>query len=163
MSEQIACSDQLGNQYTFAEADFIKREAVYGVAISEGKVLLVQDSISGNWEVPGGAKDEAEADYACLAREFYEETGLILGDMLKEVDSFVSYFFDLNSRQPWKTKRSFWLVTVASGTIRAHGNDEDVQRADKIPIASLSETQIEARVAKAIGRAILAAKPDAEC
>lgn len=154
MSELIRCHDQLGQLYDFTEQDFVNREAFYGIVVQDERILLVQDSLSGKWEVPGGAKDGAESDYECLAREFFEETGLELGAMLKEADSFVSYFFDLTSRQPWKTRRSYWLVTIAGGTMRAHGNDEDVQCVDKIPVTQLGQINIDEKVARAIGKAI---------
>lgn len=156
MSELIRCNDQLGQTYAFTKQEFVNREALYGIVIEDERILLVQDSLSGKWEVPGGAKDETEGDYECLAREFFEETGLELGTMLKETDSFISYFFDLTSHKPWKTRRSYWLVTLAGGTMRTHGNSEDVQLVSKIPIAELPLLQVDGRVAQAIGKTIMA-------
>lgn len=155
MSEQIACSDQLGEIHTFLRDDFIEREAIYGIAINELGVLLVQDSLSNKWEVPGGGKDSAnESDYDCLRREFYEETGLYLGGMLEEVASFTSYFFDLTTQEPWKTKRKFWLVTTLVGEIRENGNNEDVQRVKRIVLDEITRAYIDPEVAQVIGKAI---------
>ncbi len=51
------------------------RRAVYGVAIRDGKLLLIRPSWSDRWELPGGGLENGEDPKEALAREFIEETG----------------------------------------------------------------------------------------
>ncbi|RLP54252.1 MAG: NUDIX hydrolase [Ketobacter sp.] len=39
-------------------------------------VLMVQQSLTGNWSIPGGTAEEGERSVCTAARETYEETGL---------------------------------------------------------------------------------------
>ncbi|SRR6266568_5337327 len=156
MLEFITCNDQLGKLHTFSEEEFIRREAIYGIHTDDEGILLVQDTLSGKWEVPGGGKDDGgESDYDCLARELREETGLRLDKMLERVDFFTSYFFDLSSQEPWKTMRNFWLITIAGGEIRERGNNEDVQTVARIALDEIAKLDIDLGVARALGKAIV--------
>jgi len=63
--------DELGRQF---------RMGVYGLALSEGAVLLARigpgDVEVGAWTLPGGGLDWGEHPVVGLEREFVEETGL---------------------------------------------------------------------------------------
>lgn len=58
----------------------VQRLAAYGVAIDEGRVLLVRASamsdLAGAWSLPGGGVDHGEHPADTIVREFDEETGL---------------------------------------------------------------------------------------
>jgi len=59
---------------------FMKKCAVKGFVVMEGKLLLIQRSDSnrypGVWEIPGGRLEEKESIENGLKREIYEEVGL---------------------------------------------------------------------------------------
>ncbi|MEV6526397.1 NUDIX domain-containing protein [Longispora sp. NPDC051575] len=60
-----------------------RRIAAYGVCRDDaGRVLLVQSSptsgSSGSWNLPGGGLDHGEDPAVAVAREFLEETGLVV-------------------------------------------------------------------------------------
>jgi 8-oxo-dGTP diphosphatase len=54
----------------------------YGVLLDEGRVVLVRSSNPRHtpplWWLPGGGIDFGEAPHDTLAREFFEETGLLV-------------------------------------------------------------------------------------
>lgn len=55
------------------------RIGVYGIAVKEGKRLLVkqqQGPHAGKWELPGGRIEAEESIEGALRREFHEEVGL---------------------------------------------------------------------------------------
>lgn len=61
-----------------------RRIGVYGVAITNGTVLLARVAAgyqaAGLWTLPGGAADWGETPEEALARELHEETGLAVTD-----------------------------------------------------------------------------------
>jgi 8-oxo-dGTP diphosphatase len=59
----------------------ITRFGVYGLAVTDGRVLLarISDRVPGGvgkWTLPGGGMDWGETAHETLVREMYEETGL---------------------------------------------------------------------------------------
>lgn len=56
------------------ELDEIRRVAVRGIILMEGRLLLLEDSF-GNVKLPGGGMEPGEDDRATLLREVREETG----------------------------------------------------------------------------------------
>ena len=65
-----------------------------GVAVcSGGKILVVRrvaadDTLAGEWELPGGGVDEGESITDGAIRELYEETGLVVGEVLGTFPGF---------------------------------------------------------------------------
>lgn len=70
------------------------RLGVYGLAVSDGRILLARISRMvpggvGKWTLPGGGMEWGETAHATLVREMYEETGLapVIGGVV-DVRSF---------------------------------------------------------------------------
>jgi 8-oxo-dGTP pyrophosphatase MutT (NUDIX family) len=53
----------------------ICREAVRGIVIREGKLLLVHSSVNGDYKFPGGGIEPEECHAEALVREMAEESG----------------------------------------------------------------------------------------
>jgi len=51
---------------------------VRGVVFRGDKILLVQETIDGNWSVPGGWADVGLTPFEIAQKEVYEESGLIV-------------------------------------------------------------------------------------
>ncbi|MGZ8370767.1 MAG: NUDIX domain-containing protein [Caulobacteraceae bacterium] len=59
--------------------DYRLRECAFGIAEREGRIALVRIEREGDpthHDLPGGERDEGEAEQEALTREFGEETGL---------------------------------------------------------------------------------------
>ncbi|MFZ5377007.1 MAG: NUDIX domain-containing protein [Patescibacteria group bacterium] len=70
------CFDIEGNSYTVDSTQLKFRPAIYGVIVSDGKILL-----SPQWDgydFPGGAIELGETNEQALIREVKEETGLLV-------------------------------------------------------------------------------------
>jgi ADP-ribose pyrophosphatase YjhB (NUDIX family) len=51
---------------------------VRGVVFRDNKILLVRETIDGNWSVPGGWADVGLSAYENAAKEVFEESGLVV-------------------------------------------------------------------------------------
>ena len=70
------------------------RPAVFGIAEQRGKIALVRITRDGKapfHDLPGGAIEPGESEGRALAREFVEETGLIIssGEILARADQYM--------------------------------------------------------------------------
>ena len=137
MSE-IRCRDIFGNEYMFDEGAYSDRVGAYGIYIHEGQVLLVKDAITGNWDFPGGKIEPAETLLGGLQREFIEETGLTIGSSdIRQLISFIEYFYNLATQETCKSERHFYSVKRVNGNIRFMGNGDDVAEVRMIAISEL--------------------------
>ena len=70
------------------------RPAVFGIAERHGQIAVIQVTREGAapfYDLPGGAIEPGESEGRALAREFSEETGLVItgGEVLGRVDQFM--------------------------------------------------------------------------
>ena len=93
--------------------------AVGGIAVRDGRLLLIkrgQAPSAGRWSLPGGRVEPGESERVAVAREFLEETGLVVevgplaGEVVRDGPEGVTYRI-----------RDF-LVTPQSGA-EAYGDD----------------------------------------
>ena len=95
-----------------------------GVAVVKGdKILVVRrvahdDTLAGEWELPGGGVDSNETIEQGAMRELLEETGL-------EVDKIIGTFdgFDYATSKKPKVRQVNFKVTVRSGDVRLSEHD----------------------------------------
>ena len=93
--------------------DYIHRPAVFGIAERDGRLACVRvDRGDGHayFDLPGGALDGEETEQQALAREFAEETGLIIQpvDRLSEA----AQYFLKSDGTPVNNVGGVWLVNV---------------------------------------------------
>ncbi|MCK4647599.1 NUDIX domain-containing protein [Candidatus Pacearchaeota archaeon] len=85
------------------------RKAVRGLAIRDGKVLLVRKNET--WILPGGKPEKRESDIECLCREFKEELPSV------EIEN-ISYYDSFAGRTPHKKdmlKAEVYFVDISEG------------------------------------------------
>lgn len=95
-----------------------------GVAVlKDGKVLVVRrvaydDTLAGEWELPGGGVDSGETIEQGAVRELHEETGL-------EVDKILGTFegFDYTTLKRPRVRQINFKVNVKPGGIRLSEHD----------------------------------------
>ncbi len=98
-----------------------QRIAAYGVAVSDGCILLARASRSsdfpGAWSLPGGGVDHGEHPEHSVVREFLEETGLVVS-----VDGGCAVFSDVMDIPSKGIRlhhvRLCYLVSVVGGDLR---------------------------------------------
>lgn len=130
---KIKCIDIQGNKHEFEETEYIQRNSVYGVHISNRQILLVQDYWAKRWELPGGGIEEGETIKDALLREFEEETGLKIDDNIQELLKVQSYFLAPHKVKPWRTKRTVYIVRLIGGALQKNINKNDVLQAKYFP------------------------------
>ena len=127
--ERVLCRDLSGAVHLVPAADLIDRTSVYGVAFRDGAVLLTKDQSEEEfWDLPGGGVDHGESLVAALDRELCEETGLSLRSAPRLICQFEEHFFERNRGEAWRSRRHFYAIDVC-GTVRTHGNGDDVASA----------------------------------
>lgn len=137
---KIKINDILNNLHLIDEEKIIKRIAVYAICQKNGRLLMVEDSKSHNFEFPGGGIEKDEDKITALKRELKEETGLTCLQKQLPKPFFINkgFFFDLTSKQAWKTQRSFYLIDEVAGTLQENGNGEDVCSAKYIELSNIN-------------------------
>ena len=119
----ITVLDKKSKEHKAYKKNFVNRIALYGFYVLRGKILLVKDVESNRWEIPGGGKEKNETEFECLKREFFEETGFIIKNNPLFIKAKTTYFYDLEHKEFWKTKRKFYIVDVEKGKIKINRNE----------------------------------------
>lgn len=145
----ITIIDAKGKKHKVDTQEIFFRKAIYGIYLKSNKLLMVKDKLSNKWEIPGGGVENNELPIEALKREFFEETGLKILDKKiyhsKILYSCEELFFDITSRQAWKTKRDFFLISQVKGKINNQKNKEDVINIkffslDELPFSNVAQT-----------------------
>lgn len=110
-----------------AEIDGVTHFATGVAVVQDGTVLVVrrvpEDTLGGEWELPGGGVDTGETIEQGAIRELREETGL-------EVDKVLGTFegFDYTTPRKPKVRQINFMVTVKSGAIQLEPTEHDEYR-----------------------------------
>lgn len=152
----VTITDAKGQKHQINSHKIISRKAVYGLYLKNGKLLMVKDKVSNNWEFPGGGIENNESFLKALKREFLEETGLVILDnkisLNKIIYSCEELFFDINSNQTWKTKRNFFLISQVKGLINKQGNKDDIIKARFFSLSHLPFSQVSQTVRQVLNK-----------
>lgn len=82
-----------------AKPSFNKSRCYGGIikCSTTGKYLLVK-GFTGKWSFPKGHREKNESPQECAKREIYEETGIVIDDIVNKKAIFISiyYYFNIN-------------------------------------------------------------------
>ena len=111
---KVICRDIHGERQEVAVGDLAFRPSVYGVAIRDGKVLLVPQW--DGYDFPGGGVDLGETLDEAFRREVFEETGLTVerGEILVCESDF---FIHPASQKPYHCILSYYACRSIAGEI----------------------------------------------
>lgn len=92
--------------------DYRLRPAVFGVAHRDGRIacVRVERPDGGYFDLPGGAVDGDETEPQALAREFLEETGLIIAPQQRLGQA--GQRFRRSDDEPINNVGGLWTVTL---------------------------------------------------
>lgn len=84
-----------------------ERVMARGILRDDGRVLLVHQSLTGMWAIPGGGVEDGETPEDAVRREMLEETGAVVGEARHFVTIweswngrvFVTYGFECEERE----------------------------------------------------------------
>lgn len=114
MKDDLIFIDRLGNKHTKPnDAPIKKRKSVYGLAITNNRILMVKPVWSNLWEIPGGGVQAGEKEDRALTREFKEEVGYAILEMDKNpIAQMHENFFLEDARQTYyHTNLKFFALT----------------------------------------------------
>jgi 8-oxo-dGTP diphosphatase len=106
-----------------AVSDGVTHIATGVAVVKDDKILVVRrvaddETLAGEWELPGGGVDPGETIKEGAIRELYEETGL-------DVDTVLGTFegFDYTTAKKPKARQINFKVTVRPGAIKLTEHD----------------------------------------
>ena len=99
------------------------------IMVRGGEVLLVRQSYTGGWFLPGGAVDRGETLDAAARREACEETGAELHD-LRLVGAYSNF-------KEWKSDHN--IVFLSTDFTLGGGPDQEIAELRFFPLAALPE------------------------
>lgn len=114
MPQKIICRTIDGSTQEVDAGDLAWRPSVYGVAVRDGKVLLVPQW--DGYDFPGGSANLGETIDEAFRREIGEETGLdaLRGEVLLCESDF---FIHPVTKKPYNTILAYYLCKSTSGEI----------------------------------------------
>ncbi len=153
----IKVTDRNGKVWQFDESQAVYRKSNYGLICHQDRVLLIEDTRTNKWEIPGGGVDPGETDEEGLLREMKEETGLDADlSHMTLIERVEGYYKPLDRDLPWKTDRNYYQIGVKNpnGDILAEGNGDDISRCKWVEIDNLDSFEIDPVDYKVIKKAL---------
>jgi 8-oxo-dGTP diphosphatase len=111
-----------------ATADNVTHFSTGVAVLQDGKLLVVKrtiedDTLGGEWELPGGGVDPGETIEQGAIRELHEETGLAVDEVLGVFNGF-----DYVTPKKPKVRQVNFKVAVKPGTVRLEPTEHDEYR-----------------------------------
>lgn len=122
------------------------RKNVCGICLlSEDHILLVKQRKTGKWSLPKGAREDPETRYACMMRELFEETGVVLNDHSHTVVHNQNFFHN-----------TIYFVHLHGGHERLTLSPQDIveiEEAAWVKVQNIPQLSLN-RIAKQVTRAL---------
>lgn len=115
---------------------------IRGVVFREGKILMVQEGIDGNWTLPGGWADVCYSPFEIAEKEVWEEAGLKV-----KPKKLLAVFDKAKHDHPvdvWHVYKLFILCEDSGGEIKPGMETLDakwISREEKLPLSTPRITQ----------------------
>jgi len=116
------------------------RRSVYGIAVRDGKLLVVVSTWSDKYDLPGGRAREGESDEEALKREFMEETGYcirLLDD--KPLHSFRGCFYANDRGKYFNVKGVHYRVESVGAPDATKIRRDEIRSVSFISLKELSQ------------------------
>ncbi len=125
---------------------------VGGIIVQDGRVVLIKrkyEPLAGRWSIPGGALDVGEPLEVGVARELYEETGLVtrVGPVVEVFDRILR---DEEGRVKYHFVLVDYLCVPIDGTLVA---GDDVSDAVWVSLEGLGPYELTEKTTQVIERA----------
>ena len=125
---------------------------VGGIIVQDGRVVLIKrkyEPLAGRWSIPGGALDVGEPLEVGVARELYEETGLVtrVGPVVEVFDRILR---DEEGRVKYHFVLVDYLCVPIDGTLVA---GDDVSDAVWVSLDGLGPYELTEKTTQVIERA----------
>lgn len=125
MDNMIECRTMTGTRIVPKEK-LQFRPAVYGVVISDGKLLLTKMRSTGKYWLPGGGVDLGETLERAVKREIWEECGIDV-EVRKPIFFGQSFFYYEPEDAAWQTHLFICLCSPKTFELQRHDlHDESV-------------------------------------
>lgn len=113
MDEYLLCKTPDGRTSDVLKSRLIFRPSVYGIIVSDGKLLVTLSRTTGKWKIPGGGISLGESIEATLHRELFEECGIRIH--IEKQAFFKEDFFCFDGQDDaWQAHLFFYFVTPLS-------------------------------------------------
>ncbi len=161
----IRSRDKDGNIYEVPIGELVFRPSVYGIIISNGKILLSKQW--DGYDFPGGGMEISETVHDAVVREVWEETGMhvAVGDVVTCESVFFSFVHqEVAPKFHANCILMYFLCDVIGGTLSTDNFDDDEKKyadlAEWVPLAdirmirfynSVESVKIIARAAEQLG------------
>lgn len=117
----VTCRNLLGEEQRVRVGDLTFRPSVYGIAIQDGKVLLVP--CWDGYDFPGGGVHEGEPILESLIREVKEESGVdVTPDVLIHAQD--DFFIHPRNHKAFHSILLYYTVTPTGGALSGEGLTE---------------------------------------
>lgn len=105
-----------------------------GAIIQDDKILLIRHTEHGSgrsyWVIPGGGREDGETEVACVAREMWEETNLVVRVERLLVEIAIP-------NDPFNKERKTYLCTILAGEA-APGHEPEADAAAHYAITEVA-------------------------
>ena len=109
------------------------RKAVSGLAIRDGKILLVRKNKT--WILPGGKPEKGESDIECLCREFREE---LPGTQIEDIKYYGSFIGETPHKKD-TLEADVYFVDISEGVGKPSREINGVEWVDDFPYYNISD------------------------
>ena len=121
MDEHLVCKSPDGKTREVLRSRLIFRPSVYGIIVSNGKLLVTLSRTTGKWKLPGGGISLGEPMKATLHRELFEECGIKI--QIEKQAFFKEDLFCFDGQYAaWQAHLFFYFVTPLSLEVTNQNN-----------------------------------------